>query len=173
MALNCKINVPVPQTCDTNVSGVMKLAFLNWDETYTFSASGADCLVDTIDIGNEKFYHVNIQDNTGVATATLTVGNSKDSKAINHSVSGQIGTMDCNFLGDWKNYLLSTVIIAVLTKNRQVYIYGIDNGLIASTFAYSTGTAEGDATGTNFVFEGLQPNPPLLVKDWSVISDLF
>lgn len=173
MALNCKINKGVSPICDTNVSGIQKIAFLNWDESYSFSASGSDCVIDTIDIKDEKFYSVNIMDNTGIATADLTIGSSRDSKAINHTVSGQIPNIDCDLHGDWKNYLLSTVIIAVLTKNKQVFLFGVDNGLTAETFNYSTGTAEGDATGINFMYSGLQHDQPLLVDNWSTISALF
>ena len=171
MALNCKISTPISAACETNVSGVLKVWFANWDEAHTFTASEG-CAIDTIDLGSEKFYPIAVVDNTASATADLTVGSSNDSKYINHTVSGTIAKLDCGLLGDYKNFLLGTVVIAVLTKNREVFIFGADNGLTATTFAYATGAAEGDANGVSFVFEGAQPNAPLKVKDASVIKAL-
>ena len=80
--------------------------------------------------------------------------------------------IDCDMLGDYKNWLLGRVIFAVLTKNGQILLLGVDNGLVSTTFDFNTGTAEGDAQGINFVFEGAQRNAPLLVKDVKTITDL-
>lgn len=172
--LNCKITKPVGYVCDTNVSGIMRMAILNWSEEYTFTASGSDCVVDTIDLGADAhFLPVNIQDNSGTATAVLSAGSSTDSKAINHTVTGIISQIDCDIISDWKNWLLGTVIIAVLTKNRQVLLFGVDNGMTTTNFDYTTGAAAADALGITFLYEGVQKNPPLLVKDWSVIRALY
>ena len=46
-------------------------------------------------------------------------------------------------------------------------------GLAATTFNYSSGSKEGDSMGVNAVFEGVQLDAPLKVKDWSVVSALF
>ena len=58
------------------------------------------------------------------------------------------------------------------TKNGQVFLYGVDNGLNSTNFDYATGTAETDAQGITFLFEGVQRNAPLLVKDTKTITDL-
>lgn len=169
--LNCKISKGVQPICDTNVAGIKKVWVANWDEGHTFTSSDG-CLIDTIDLGTEKFYELAIEDQTGYFTADLTVGSSSDSKAINHTVGFNISRLDCDMLEDWKNYLLSTVIVAVLTNNREVYIIGADNGLTATTFNFASGTANGDTTGINAVYEGLQPNPILKVKDVALIKAL-
>ena len=81
--------------------------------------------------------------------------------------------LDCDLISDWKNYLLGRVIVAVLTKNGQVFIYGVDNGMSATNFDYATGTAETDAQGITYLWEGVQRNTPMLVKDWATIEALF
>lgn len=172
--LNCKISHPISGACDTNVSGVRRVAFANYSENYKFTASADGCEIDTIDLGEgEKVYEVNIMDNTGVATATLTVGANNDSKYFQHSVGGTIAKLDCELLNDYKNWALAHLIAFVQTKNGDVFVFGADNGLAATTFEYTTGTAEGDATGVAFVLEGAQKNAPLKVKDWSVVKALM
>jgi hypothetical protein len=91
-----------------------------------------------------------------------------------HSVSGQINSVTCDLLGDeFKNLALGAFIIAVLNKNGTVLLYGVDNGLTASTFEYTTGTADADAVGINFVFDGLQYNAPLAVVNWAAIENSY
>ena len=171
MALNCKISHGIAPICETKVSGIKKLWVANWDESHTFTSSD-DCEVDTIDMGTEKFYALAIEDQTGYFTADLTVGSSNDSKAINHTVGFNINHISCDFMSDWKNFLLGTVIFAVLDNNRNVWIVGADNGVTSTTFNYASGTANGDASGVNAVFEGLQPNFLLKVKDVALIKAL-
>lgn len=173
MALNCKITKGVVDSCSPNVSGVLRMAIVNYSEDYTFTASQGECEVDTIDLGSEKVYNFAIMDGTGVATSTGTIGGNNDSRYHQHSVGGSISKLDCDLLGDYNNFFLGRVIIFVETKNRDVYAFGVDNGLVASTWEYTTGTAEGDANGVAFVFEGSQPNPPVKIKDWSVVKALI
>ena len=174
MALNCKIVKGVNDSCQTNVSGVLRMAIANWDESYTFTPSqGNEFCIDTIDLGSEKAYNFAIMDGTGQATSTGTVGGNNDSRYHQHSVTGQIGRLDCDLLGDYNNFFLGKVIIFVETKNREVFAFGVDNGLRASTWTYDTGAGEGDANGINFVFEGSQPNPPLKIASWSVVAGLM
>lgn len=170
--LNCKITKVPEAVCDTSVSGVLKLAVANWSEDYSFSSSAAGCEIDTIDLGQEHFLELNVGDNSAYANANASVG-SGDNKAIMHQVGGVINRLDCNIQEDWKNYLLGRVIFAVLTKNGQTLIFGADNGLSTTNFDFATGTAETDATGITFLYEGLQKNAPLIVKDWATISALF
>ena len=170
--LNCKITKVPSAVCDTSVSGVLKLAVAHWSENYTFSASGTGCEIDTIDLGQENFLELAVGDNSAYANANANVG-SGDNKAIMHQVGGIINRLDCNMQEDWKNYLLGRVIFAVLTKNGQTLIFGADNGLSTTNFDFATGTAETDATGITFLYEGLQKNAPLIVKDWATISALF
>ena len=172
-SLNCKISKGVVESCTPNVSGVIRLAIANWDESYAFTESTGDCLVDTIDLKGEKAYPFAIMDGTGQATSTGTIGGNNDSRYHQHSVTGQIAKLDCDLLGDYNNFFLGKVIIFVETRNREVYAFGVDNGLRASTWTYDTGVGEGDANGINFVFEGSQPNPPKKIADWSVVTDLF
>lgn len=171
--LNCKITKSNSNSCDTSVSGVLKMAIANWSPDYTFTASGTDCAIDTIDLGSEHFYELFFSEGSGFANANLNAGASVDQKSILHSVGGVISHIDCDLISDWKNYLLGRVIFAVLTKNGDVYIFGANNGLNAVNFDYSTGTADTDAQGITFQFDGAQKDAPLLVKDWKTISDLF
>lgn len=174
MALNCKIVKGVNDSCQPNVSGILRMAIANYDESYTFTPSqGNEFCIDTIDLGSEKAYNFAIMDGTGQATSTGTIGGNADSRYHQHSVTGQIAHLDCDLLGDYNNFFLGKVIIFVETKNREVFVFGADNGLRASTWTYDTGTGEGDANGINFVFEGSQPNPPLKVASWSVVAGLM
>lgn len=171
--LNCKISKGVSGSCQPNVSGVLRMAIANFDESYVFTKSSGDCEVDTIDLGNEKAYEFAIMDGTGVATSTGTIGGNSDSRYHQHSVGGSISKLDCDLLGDYNNFFLGSVIVFVETKNREVFAFGVDNGLRATTWEYTTGTAESDGNGIAFVFEGAQPNAPLKIKDWSVVKGLM
>ena len=170
--LNCKITKSNSAQCETSVGGVLRMWVANYSSDYTFTASGQGCEIDTIDLGTEHFMEVFFADGTGYANANLSAGANNDQKAILHQVGGILNFIDCDMLGDYKNWLLGRVIFAVLTKNGQVFIYGADNGLSSSNFDYSTGTAESDAQGITFLFEGTQRNAPLLVKDVKTITDL-
>lgn len=171
--LNCKIT-KIPETwCDTSVSGILKVALVNWSEEYTFTGSGTDCVIDTIDLKEANFLPINVADNSAYANANANAGSSSDNKSIMHQVGGVINRLDCNVQSDWKNYLMGRVIFAVLTKNKQVLIFGADNGLTATNFDFATGTAEADAQGITFLYEGLQKNAPLIVKDWATIRALY
>jgi hypothetical protein len=90
-----------------------------------------------------------------------------------HSVGGTIQRLDCDLLSEYSNFFLGKFIVLVETKNRDVYAFGVPNGLTASTFEYTSGTADGDATGVSFVFEGAQPEAPLKIKDWSIVKALL
>lgn len=171
--LNCKITKSNSNSCDTSVSGVLKMAIANWSPDYTFTASGTGCAIDTIDLDDANFYELAFADGTGYANANLSAGANNDQKAVLHQVGGILNWLDCDLISDWKNYLLGRVIVAVLTKNGQVFVYGVDNGMSATNFDYATGTAETDAQGITFLWEGVQKSTPLLVKDWKTISDLF
>lgn len=177
MNFNCKITKVPSAVCDTSVSGILKLALVNWSEEYSFTASGQTCEIDTVDIGtgeNEQhFLEIPIADNSGYANANATAGGNAGQKAIMHQVGGVISNLDCNIQSDWKNYLLGRVIIAVMTKNQQVLLFGVNNGLAATNFDYASGQGETDAQGITFLYEGLQKDAPLIVKDWSIISDTF
>lgn len=173
MALNCKFTKGVEASCQPNVSGVLRMAIANWSDDFTFTASSGSCEIDTIDLGTDKAYNFAILDGTGQATSTGTIGANNDSRYHQHSVTGQIARLDCDLLGDYNNFFLGKVIVFVETKNREVFAFGVDNGLRASTWTYDTGAGEGDANGINFVFEGSQPNPPLKIASWSVVSGLM
>lgn len=171
--LNCKISKSNSSVCDTSVGGVLKMAVANWSPDYTFTASGQDCAIDTIDLDDANFLEVFVADGSGYANANLSAGGNNDMKAILHQVGGLLVHMDCDIISDWKNWLLGRVIFAVLTKNGQVFLYGVPSGLSATNFDYATGTADTDSQGITFLFEGVQKEVPLLVKDWKTISDLF
>lgn len=178
MNFNCKITKVPSAVCDTSVSGIIKLALVNWSEEYKFTSSvEGSCEIDTIDIGtgeNEQhFLEIPIADNSGYANANATAGGNAGQKAIMHQVGGVISRLDCNVQSDWKNYLLGRVIIAVMTKNGQVLLLGVNNGLTATNFDFTTGTVETDAQGITFLYEGLQKDAPEIVKSWSIISDTF
>lgn len=173
MALNCKISHPISGACDTNVSGVRRVAFANFSEDYVFTHSSGGCEIDTVDLGTEKVYEVSIMDGTGVATSTLTAGGNTDSKYFQHSVGGTIGHLDCNLLDDYKSWALAHLVAFVQTKNGEVFVFGADNGLAATTFEYTTGTAEGDASGVAFVLEGAQKNAPLKLASWDIVKGLM
>lgn len=169
--LNCKITKSNNAACETSVGGVLRMWVANYSSDFTFTASSG-CEIDTIDLGTEHFMEVFFADGTGYANANLNAGANNDQKSVLHQVGGVMNFIDCDMLGDYKNWLLGRVIFAVLTKQGQVLIYGADTGLSASNFDMSTGTAETDATGITFLFEGAQRNQPLLVKDVKTITDL-
>lgn len=171
--LNCKItSAPGAPVCELTVSGVKRMAIANWGD-YTYTASGQDCEIDTIDLGTEKFYEVNFAEGSGYANANVNAGANVDQKSALHQVGGVLPVIDCNLVNNWANFLLARVIFAVETKSGQVFIFGAQNGLSATNFDYATGTAETDANGVTFLYEGSQTATPMLVKDWSVISALF
>lgn len=175
--LNCKITKAFTAfDCDTHVSGIQKIAIATFDETHAVTSSGTDnCLIDTIDLGDDtiKFYDMPFLSTTASATAEIATNGSQDSKYFTHAVTFTAPQIDCNVLDQWKNYALGTVVIAVLTKDGQVQLYGWDNGLTASAMSYTTGANAGDTTGVACTFDGPQKNAPLLVKDWSVITGLM
>lgn len=171
MALNCKITKSNNAACETSVGGVLRMWVANYSPDYTFTAS-TGCEIDTIDLGSEHFMEVFFAEGTGYANANLNAGANADQKSILHQVGGVLNFIDCDLIGDYKNWLLGRLIFAVQTKNGDVFIYGADNGLSSTNFDYSTGTAEADATGITFLYEGAQRNAPLMVKDAKTITDL-
>lgn len=173
MALNCKFTKGVEASCTPNVSGVLRMAIANWSEDFKFGTSTGSGCADSVDLGSEKVYNFSIMKGTGNATSTGTVGGNNDSKYHQHAVTGQIAKLDCDLLGDYNNFFLGNVIVFVETMNRDVYVFGVDNGLTAETWTYDTGTAEGDANGVNFVFSGAQPNPPVKLSGWDVVKGLM
>lgn len=76
-------------------------------------------------------------------------------------------------LEQYKNWSLAHLVAFVMTKDGNVYVFGKDTGLAATTFNYTSGSAETDSSLVNAVFEGVQLDAPLKVKDWSVVSTLF
>lgn len=170
--LNCKISAGVSATCETSIGGILRLAFANWDDSYTYTQSSGSCEIDTIDLGNEKVYEVDFLDGTGLAEAVLNVGDSKDVKNFTHRITLNFAKLDCNMLEQYKNWSLAHLVAFVQTKDGNVYVFGKDNGVAAITFDYSSGTAETDTSSINAVFEGVQLNAPLKVKDWNVVKAL-
>lgn len=171
--LSCKItSAPGAPACELTVSGVKRMAIANFGD-YTYTASGSNCEIDTIDLGTEKFYEVNFAEGSGYANANVNAGANVDQKSVLHQVGGVLPVIDCNLANNWANFLLARVIFAVETKSGQVFIFGAQNGLSATNFDYATGVAETDANGVTFLYEGAQTAVPMLVKDWSVIKALI
>lgn len=171
--LNCKISAGVDTSCETTIGGILKLAFANFDNTYTFTTSSGSCEVDTIDLGTEKAYEVSFLDGSGLAEVELNVGDSTDQKNFTHRITMNLAKLDCNLLEQYKNWSLAHVIAFVQQKDGGVYVYGVNTGMAATTFNYSSGSAEGDATGVNAVFEGVQLDPPLKLTGWDVVEALI
>jgi hypothetical protein len=170
--LNCKISAGVSANCETSIGGILKLAFANFDDGYTFTNSTGGCEVDTIDLGSEKVYEVDFLDGTGLAEVELNVGDSRDKKNFTHRITLNFAKLDCNMLEQYKNWSLAHLIAFVQTKDGQVYAYGVDTGLAATTFNYTSGTAETDSSLINAVFEGVQLNEPIKIKDWATVKAL-
>ena len=170
--LNCKISAGVSANCETSIGGILKLAFANFDDGYTFTNSSGGCEVDTIDLGSEKVYEVDFLDGTGLAEVELNVGDSRDKKNFTHRITLNFAKLDCNMLEQYKNWSLAHLIAFVQTKDGQVYAYGVDTGLAATTFNYTSGTAETDSSLINAVFEGVQLNEPIKIKDWATVKAL-
>lgn len=175
MALkSCKISKALEaNACTTSVAGVSTMAFANWDEDFKTKLTEANSGCGVTAIAGVSFYPVEVADGTGYASFDGTVGANADSKYFMHTVGGSVNHVDCEFLAESKQWLLASVVVAVRTKNGDVYLYGVDNGLRASTFSLGTGTAEGDQTGLSFVYDGAQPEPALKVENWGIISGLF
>ena len=173
MDSKCKIKNPVLIDCGTVVNGIHQMAIANWSDDYTATASGSDCMVDTIDLGTEKFYQVEVAKDSASANCESSIGANKDARALNHIVNGTFNKISCDLISDYKNFLLGTIIIAFQTRDRKVYIAGWENGLMAETFNFQTGAAEGDEGGITFSYAGIQPDFFLPVKDWATIKALM
>ena len=158
--LNCKISKGHTQDCETNVGGILKLAFANYGDNYVFTQSSGTCEVDTIDLGTEKVYEVAFLDGTGLAEVELNVGDSPDLKNFTHRITATFGKLDCDLLDDYLNWSLAHVIAFVQTKNGEVFVN------------YSSGTAGSDANGVSAVFEGIQKAAPVKISSWSVVEAL-
>lgn len=176
--LNCRISAGVSASCDTSIGGIMRMAFANFSDTdpitsYT-NSSGSTCEIDTISLlNNGHAYEVDFLDGTGLAEVELNVGDSRDKKNFTHRITLNFAKLDCNMLEQYKNWSLAHLVAFVQTKDGNVYVFGKDTGLAATTFNYTSGTAETDSSAINAVFEGVQLNEPLKVKDWSVVKTLF
>lgn len=170
--LNCKISAGVSANCETSIGGILKLAFANFDTDYTFTPSTGSCEIDTIDLGEEKVYEVDFLDGTGLAEVELNVGDSRDKKNFTHRITLNFAKLDCTMLEQYKNWSLAHLIAFVQTKDGNVYAFGVDTGLAATTFNYTSGTAETDSSLINAVFEGVQLNEPLKIKDWATVKAL-
>jgi hypothetical protein len=172
--LNCKIGNGVSADCETSIGGILKLAFANFDKGHTFTQSTGSCEIDTISLaGSEKAYEVNFLDGSGLAEVELNVGDSTDQKNFTHRITMNLAKLDCNLLEQYKNWSLAHLVAFVQQKDGNVYVYGVDTGLAATSFNYSSGSKEGDAIGITAVFEGIQLNAPLKVTSWDVVSALF
>ena len=172
--LNCKISSGVQSQCETSIGGILKLAFANFSTSNAFTQSTGSCEVDTISLAEgEKAYEVSFLDGTGLAEVELNVGDSTDQKNFTHRITMNLAKLDCNLLEQYKNWSLAHIVAFVQQKDGNVYVYGADTGLAATTFNYTSGAKEGDSMGVNAVFEGIQLDAPLKVKDWSVVSALF
>lgn len=175
--LNCKISKGIPVECETTIGGILKLAFANWDESYATAWTSSDsgtCEYDTISLASgENAYEVNFLDGTGLAEVELNVGDSTDQKNFTHRVTMNLAKLDCNLLEQYKDWSLAHLVAFVMQKDGNVYAYGVDNGIAATTFNYSSGSATSDAVGVNAVFEGVQLNAPVKIKDWATVKALF
>lgn len=173
--LNCKISKGVETSCETTIGGILKLAFANYQDTdpiSSYTQSTGSCEIDTISISGNA-YEVNFLDGTGLAEVELNVGDSTDQKNFTHRITMNLAKLDCNLLEQYKNWSLAHVVAFVMQKDGNVYVYGADTGLAATTFNYSSGSAEGDATGVNAVFEGIQLDAPKKLTGWDVVEDLI
>lgn len=172
--LNCKIAKGVQAACETSIGGILRLAFANFSDAHTFTQSSGGCEIDTISLASgEKAYEVSFLDGTGLAEVELNVGDSTDQKNFTHRITMNLAKLDCNLLEQYKNWSLAHVIAFVQQKDGSVYVYGADTGLAATTFNYSSGSKEGDAIGVNAVFEGIQLDAPLKIKNWDIVKGLF
>ena len=172
--LNCKISKGVSSICNTTIGGILNLAFANFDKGHVFTQSSGSCEIDTISLaGGEKAYPVDFLDGTGIAEVELNVGDSTDQKNFTHRITMNLAKLDCNMLEQYKNWSLSHLIAFVQDKSGDVYVYGVNTGLAATTFNYTSGAKEGDAVGISAVFEGIQLDAPLKVKDWDTVKEHF
>ena len=176
--LNCKIASGVQSLCETSIGGILKLAFANFQDTdpissYTQSTTGS-CEYDTISLSNSGHaYSVDFLDGSGLAEVELNVGDSTDQKNFTHRITMNLAKLDCNLLEQYKNWSLSHLVAFVQTKSGDVYVFGKDTGLAATSFNYTSGQAEGDSSAINAVFEGIQLDAPLKVTSWDVVKALF
>lgn len=171
--LNCKISKKFTTSCETNVAGIDKIAVANWNPNYVFTSSNSGCSIDSIDLKDEKVYDMPFMDGTGYFNITGTIGANRDSKYYLHTVGFVLPNLSCENLEDLTNYFLAKVIAFVRTKNGKVYAIGVDSGISASTFEIGSGTAEGDQSGLNVVYDGAQKNPMLELTDWALVEALI
>ena len=171
--LNCKISKKFTTPCQTNVAGIDKIAVANWNPNYVFTSSNSGSCIDSIDLKNEKAFDMPFMDGTAYFNVTGTIGANRDSKYYLHTVGFVLPNLSCENLEDLTNYFLAKVIVFAKTKNGAVYALGVDSGISASTFEIGSGTAEGDQSGLNVVYDGAQKNPMLEITDWSLVEALF
>lgn len=174
---NCKISSGVQSLCETSIGGILKLAFANYQDTdpiSSYTQSSGSCEIDTISLTNSGHaYSVDFLDGSGLAEVELNVGDSTDMKNFTHRITMNLAKLDCNLLKQYKDWSLAHLVAFVQTKNGDVYVFGKDTGLAATSFNYTSGSAEGDSGGINAVFEGIQLDAPLKVTSWSVVQSLF
>lgn len=179
MALNCRITKGVDKACGFKPGGIKYMAFANLkDVAITNDTDGiieANAVTisenSTMETGEKLFKVFEIADQTGVASSTVQVGGSKDSKSILHTVGGQVigfgqGTDGlAKLIGDeYANWVLSDMVCVVKQADGEVVIFGWENGMKADNFDYTTGTAETDVNGITFQFSGTQYLSPIIVS---------
>lgn len=172
--MKCKLPslLKIYQKCALSVSGIKRIAIANYSGDYSFASSDG-CEIDSIDLNDEHFYEINFAEGSGYGSANVTIGNNAEQKSVVHQIGFTLPNIDCNLIENWARYLLARVIFAVETKNGQVLLFGIDNGMSATQFDYSTGVSDTDANGITALFEASQTNAPLIVQDWSLIEALY
>ena len=172
--LNCKISKGVQAQCDTSIGGIMRLAFANFSKDHVFTNASGDCEVDSIALASgEKAYEVSFLDGTGLAEVELNVGDSTDQKNFTHRITMNLQKLDCDLLEQYKNWSLGHLIAFVQQKDGNVYVYGADNGLAATSFNYTSGSQAGDANGITAIFEGVQLDAPLKLESWDLVKALY
>jgi hypothetical protein len=172
--LNCKIAKGVESLCETSIGGILNLAFANFSKDHTYTQSTGSCEIDTISLAESGYaYHVDFLDGSGLAEVELNVGDSTDQKNFTHRITMNLAKLDCNLLEQYKNWSLAHLVAFVQVKSGEVYIFGADTGIAASSFNYTSGQAEGDSSAINAVFEGIQLDAPMKVTSWDVVKGLF
>lgn len=166
--MDCKITKSVSKDCKLRAGGIKEIALVNFDNISV--ANAASGIVEATEITLTKlseavdstFLRYQVATESASATSTIQIGGSKDSKSLLHTVTGTIVGFPEDLVGDeYVAAVLSTVVIAVREASGDVYLYGVDNGLTADNFDYSTGTAGTDLNGLTFTFSGTQSNSPL------------
>lgn len=116
--------------------------------------------------GTENAYEIKSNMNTVSFTDQLQATGNGGKFRI-HTVNASIGRIDATGMGGIDAISLGTFVAVVVSRNGDIVILGIDNGLKAAANGvdYASGAAAADANGWTLILAGEQPASLKLADD--------